>query len=69
MPRSNARTRSINIPKEFLPLIMDETEKKGYFSSVQMMGEILAEHYKGSQPKAEKGKSPVKGVIKDEKGS
>jgi len=68
MPRSNARTRSINIPKEFLPLIMDETEKKGYFSSVQMMGEILAEHYK-DQPKAEKGKSPVKGVIKDEKGS
>ena len=63
MPKNSARTRSINIPKEFLPLIMDETEQKGYFSSVQTMGEILAEHFKGSQPKAEKGER-VKGVIK-----
>lgn len=52
MPRNSARTRSINVPKEFLPLIMEETEKKGYFSSVQLMGEILAEHFnkKGAKP-------------------
>lgn len=52
MPRNSARTRSINIPKEFLPLIMEETEQKGYFSSVQTMGEILSEHFKkkGNKP-------------------
>ena len=55
MPRNSARTRSINIPKEFLSLIMEETEQKGYFSSVQTMGEILAEHYK---PKPDKPKLP-----------
>ena len=52
MPRESARTRAINIPKEFLPLILEETEQKGYFSSVQTMGEILAKHFnkKGVKP-------------------
>ncbi len=46
MPEKKERqTRLINIPKEYLPLIMAESEQKGYMSSVQMMGEILAEHY------------------------
>ncbi|MBA7553779.1 hypothetical protein ES705_46378 [subsurface metagenome] len=44
-PYNARKTRVINIPKEFLPLIMDESEQKGYMSSAQMMGEILAEHY------------------------
>ena len=63
MPRNSARTRSINIPKEFLPLIMDETEQKGYFSSVQTMGEILTDHYKKKPDKQKPPKAPR--VIKE----
>ncbi len=49
-PYFTRKTRVINIPKEFLPLIMEETEEKGYFSSVFTMGVILAEHFKLEVP-------------------
>ena len=46
MPRGDARTRLVNVPKEFLPLIEAETEERVFFSTVHTMGLILNQHFK-----------------------
>jgi len=63
---TSKRVRVVNIPAQFLPLIEEEIEKGGYYSQTQLMGEILAEHFKGKNPKAGKEKTLVKGVIHSE---
>jgi len=39
------RTRVVNIPAQFLPLIEKEREDKGVFSTTEVMGQILQSHY------------------------
>lgn len=48
-----SRSRMVNVPAEFIPLLEKELDEKGYFSQIQLTGEILAEHYKkrGEYPK------------------
>ena len=45
MPNKNPRCRMIAVPREFMPLLEAELEKKGYFSYPQLMNEILLAHY------------------------
>lgn len=49
MPRGDARTRLVNIPKEFLPLIEQETEQLVFFSQVHTMGVILSQYFNRKQ--------------------
>ncbi|MBA7556957.1 hypothetical protein ES705_49684 [subsurface metagenome] len=50
MPRGDARTRLVNIPKEFLPLIEGETDRLVFFSQVHTMGVILSQYFNRKQP-------------------
>jgi hypothetical protein len=49
MPQRNARTRLVNIPKEFLPQIEEETERLVFFSQVHTMGVILSQYFNRNQ--------------------
>ena len=69
MSNKNPRCRMVSIPAEFMPLLEKELDEKGYFNYAQLTGEILAEHFKGKNPKATKEKTLVKGAIQGEKGS
>lgn len=59
MPGQN-RSKLVNVPAEFIPLLEKELDEKGYFSQIQLTGEILAEHYRQRGEYPPKPKSPKK---------
>jgi len=63
----NPRCRMVSVPREYISLIEQEMNTKGYFSYPQVMDDILSQHFKGKKPEAGKDKSIVKGVVRDEK--
>ncbi len=62
----NPRCRMVSVPREYISLIEQEMNTKGYFSYPQVMDDILSQHFKGKKRGAGEKKSTVKGVIRDE---
>lgn len=67
MARQN-RSRMVNVPAEFVPLLEKELDEKGYFSQIQLTGEILAEHYRqrGEYPPKPEPPKPTKKLVAEE---
>ncbi|MBA7591034.1 hypothetical protein ES708_33181 [subsurface metagenome] len=55
------RSRFVNVPAEFVPLLNKELDEKGYFAQIQLTGEILAEHFR------QRGEYPPKPVTPEPK--
>lgn len=45
MTNKNPTTKIVNIPSKFYPLLQKEMEQKGIFAYVELMNQILTEHY------------------------
>jgi len=56
----------VSVPSQFMPLLDKELEEKGYYSYPQLMGEILAEHFKDKHNPG-KTKDPPKITISEVK--
>jgi len=54
-------SRVVNVPADFLPMIVEERDRQGCFTTCEIMGKIL-EGYFGKRPPAHK---TLKGVKKD----
>ncbi|MBA7522450.1 hypothetical protein ES705_14585 [subsurface metagenome] len=57
MSNKNPRTRIVNIPAQFYPLLKKEVAETGCFSFNELMGRILRDHY-GHDP-ANKNNKPA----------
>ena len=50
MANKNPRCRMVAVPKEFMPLLEAEMNKKGYFSYPQLMNDILTNYFNDKKP-------------------
>ncbi|GAI67736.1 unnamed protein product [marine sediment metagenome] len=45
MANKNPKTRIVNVPSQFYPLMQREMDEKGIFAYVELMHKILTKHY------------------------
>ncbi|MBA7524817.1 hypothetical protein ES705_16961 [subsurface metagenome] len=58
MSNKNPTTKIVNIPSKFYPLLQREMDERGLFAYVELMNQILTEHYQ------QKGWSPAANGVK-----
>ena len=72
MANKHPKTRLVNIPAQFLPLLEKERDQKGLFSLPELMGQILRDHFGIKRPRehnnqegSESNDTIIKGVKSD----
>lgn len=66
MPNKTPKTRVVNIPAQFLPLIQEETERRGCFAVSECMGHILKDYF-GTDKNGHKAPAANPQVLKGKK--
>ncbi|MBA7522884.1 hypothetical protein ES705_15004 [subsurface metagenome] len=59
MANKNPKTRIVNVPSIFYPLMQREMDEQGIFAFVELMHKILTKHYEAKGWLDEKKPAPV----------